>query len=289
MGMKGVGVRAFQGLVDAVLRVDRRSALNTGLPVAGGGRGIAAELKVAILALQDEAFDLERGLVDYQRLRSSDSFARYRECTAHLARFDPAELVSRNEKLAFWINLYNALIIDGVIACGLKRSVREDLRLFRRAAYVVGDQRYSADDIEHGILRGNRGHPLLKVPQFWSGDPRLVHTIEPVEARAHFALVCASRSCPPIAVYDAATVDRQLDLAAASFINNGAVELDRRRGRLRLSPIFRWYARDFGGREGVLELLRRHLQDESLCRHLRSQRKSVPLSYQRYDWSLNKV
>jgi len=242
---------------------------------------------MVLQVMQAEAFDPVAGTVDYRRLAGSESYARYRRCTAGLKGFDPGSLGSREEQVAFWINLYNALIIDAVIALGLKSAVREDVGFFRRAAYVIGGQRYSADDIEHGILRGNRRHfyPAIIFPQFAPDDARLQYSIKAVDPRIHCALVCASRSCPPIAVYEPLQLDAQLDLAARSFVNGGGVAAGAGREVVRLSPIFGWYRRDFGGRSGVREFVLRYLDDGEARRVLT--RGRCRIRYQRYDWSLN--
>jgi hypothetical protein len=69
--------------------------------------------------------------------------------------------------------------------------------------YNIGGAVYSLDDIEHGVLRANRGHPAAGGrPQFGPEDPRrrgLV--VQELDPRIHFALNCGARSCPPIRVY----------------------------------------------------------------------------------------
>ncbi len=197
---------------------------------------------------------------------------------------------TREERLAFWINVYNALVIDAVIAFGVEESVTEGVagvvRFFRCAAYNVGGQRFSAEDIEHGVLRANHGHPYVPGPQFSSSDPRAPWVVSPLDPRIHFALNCASRSCPPIGVYDAENIDAQLDLATANFVN-AEVEIDPEAGELRLSRIFQWYTGDFGGRAGVIDFLLAHLPADEKREWLASHRQDVALSYQPYDWTLN--
>ncbi|HKZ85249.1 MAG TPA: DUF547 domain-containing protein [Anaerolineae bacterium] len=269
-------------------------ALNRDLepPDAAASEPVAADLRRIINAPKAEGFDVEHGRVDYARLRSSPVYAEYRQCAARLRSFDPAMLSRREERLAFWINLYNALIVDAVIRLGVRRSVNEAPGFFWRAAYDIGGRRYCSFDIEYGILRGNRGHPAIPGPHFGPRDPRLAYSLERLDPRIHFALVCAARSCPPIGVYDAERIDAQLDLAARAFINNGGVEVNRSAGEIRLSQIFRWYAPDFGGRPlgmgdktPLLEYIADYLDDEG-CREfvLRSRPKVLFL---RYDWSLN--
>lgn len=248
---------------------------------------MAAVLRESVNSLTSSALDRRRGAVDYSRLRDSQAYADHQECAGRLAAFDPGELSSRAERTAFWINLYNALLIDAVIAYGIEKSVREVSGFFWRAAYRIGGERYSANDIEHGILRANRGHPAIPGPHLGPGDPRRAHVIEPVDPRIHFALNCASRSCPPISVYDAALLDQQLDLAARSFVNNGGVRVDPERGRVSLSRIFFWYGGDFGGARGALEFILPYLDDGPARTFLTGSRNGLKVNYQPYDWSLN--
>ena len=288
MSATGTLTRLYHRAVDLFVRVDPAAALNSGRQAPAAAGDIAAELHRAVQAMKAEAYDPECARFDYARLCESDCYEQYRACTARLIAFDPARLGAREERLAFWINLYNALIIDGVIAFDIKKSVREDMGFFRRAAYLVGGRRYSADDIEHGILRGNRVHfhPLLLLPQFAPDDPRLAFAVEEMDPRIHCALVCASSSCPPIAAYDSAQIDRQLELAAGTFVNQGGVVWPD--GRLHLSRIFQWYERDFGGREGVLEFVLRYLDEGPLRDQLLAHGRRPPIRFQPYDWSLNR-
>jgi len=227
--------------------------------------------------------------VDYAALHGSPLFHEFRRCAANLRAFDPAALPDRDARLAFWINLYNTLVLDGVIALGVQRSVMErraGLAFFRQAAYVVGGLRVSCDDIEHGILRANRGHPYFPGKQFGSPDPRLAWVIQPMEARIHFALNCASGSCPPLRAYAPEKLGSQLDLAARNFLAADVQILPDARA-LRLSAIFKWFAEDFGGRQGVIDFLLAHLPQGEDLRWLSGHRDRVSLRYKPYDWGLN--
>jgi hypothetical protein len=285
--VKSVLNRGYHHALDAVLRVDGSSSLNEGRGEGrAGGADIAQELRAAMQAMTAEAFDAERGGVDYGRLKTSGAYAEYRECTTHLLGFDLGMLETREEKLAFWMNLYNALVIDAVIEFGVGKSVRDDTGFFRRAAYKIRGLRFSADDVEHGILRGNRRHfhPAIPFAQFAPDDPRLAYSMTEVDPRVHCALVCASRGCPPIGVYDGERIDGQLDVASSSFVNGGAVRLGDVGGRVLLSEIFRWYAGDFGGSDGVVEFVLRYLDDGPAREALADWAR---IGYQEYDWTLN--
>ncbi len=281
--------RQYQRALDLILGVDRSAALNLDGPTMPGDTGVAAELLTALQMMKAEAFDVASGSVRYECLKHSESYQRYRACTARLIQFQPGTLSSRQERLAFWINLYNALIIDAVVAFDVRTGVREDLGFFRRAAYVIGGLRYSADDLEHGILRGNRRHfhPAILFPQFAPDDPRLSYGIQPLDPRIHCALVCASRSCPPFRTYEAEHIDAQLETAARHFVNSGGVAVRSAAREIRLSPIFKWYRKDFGSAGGVTEFILRHL-DDGPARDALQQRR-CRLRYQRYDWSVNRA
>lgn len=227
--------------------------------------------------------------VDYAALRDSPLYGKFRLCTGNLREFDPSTLPDRNARLAFWINLYNTLVLDGVIAFGVRQSVMErraGITFFRQAAYIVGGQRLSCDDIEHGILRANRGHPFYPGKQFQSSDPRLKWVIEPFDARVHFALNCASRSCPPIRAYSPGKLDSQLDLATRSYLATD-VQITPDENTLRLSSIFKWFGADFGGRIGIIEFVLAHLSDQAELEWLLKERDRISLRYKPYDWRLN--
>lgn len=256
------------------------------------GLGITAELKQYLDMAKTSAMD-EQGLsVDYDLLRGSQAYLEYQQkCSPRLRYFDPETLSTPEERLAFWINLYNALIMDGVIAKEIKQSVGSNplrlLAFFRGIAYNVGNQRMSADDIEHGVLRGNRGHPLLPGPQFTSTDSRLAWVVDPVDVRVHFALNCASRSCPPIQVYTAEDLDAQLDLAARNFVNVD-LNIDQQAKEVHLSAIFKWFNADFDGLLGVVDFLVEHLPDEERKSWLAENNLGeISFKYKSYDWGLN--
>ena len=251
----------------------------------------AAELKKVLDMMKIEAMEDGGAEVNYALLRSSPAYNEYRKvCSPKLRGLDPDSFSTRQEKITFWINLYNALVLDAVIYFGVQRSVTEGrlgvLAFFRRAAYNVGGYRVSADDIEHGILRSNSGHPYLPGAHFTQDDQRETWVISPLDVRIHFALNCASRSCPPIQTYSADHLNAQLDMAARNFVNNH-VKIDAERRTMTTSAIFRWYQRDFGGLKGVLRFITDHLPEDDRRDWLTNHQHNVRLRYEPYDWGLN--
>lgn len=251
---------------------------------------LAAKIKQTLDELKDSVMDKTGTKVDYAALRESPTYAAYREeCLALLRHYQPENLSNVPARRAFWINLYNALVLDAVIAFSVQRSVTEGrlglLAFFRRAAYLVDGQRVSLEDIEHGILRGNRGNPYVPGAHFRSDDPRLAWSL-PVDPRLHFALNCGGRSCPPIRSYSVEKLDDQLNLAARGFVA-ATVEIRPDKRELLLSRIFQWYARDFGGQDGVLDFLIRHLPNDERRAFVIETGDKLRFRYANYDWRLN--
>jgi hypothetical protein len=136
------------------------------------------------------------------------------------------------------------------------------------------------------VIRGNRGFPYFPGPHFSSKDSRLTAVIDQVDPRIHFALNCASISCPPIGVYSPGALEEQLDLAARNFISNDMV-LDKDQNLLKISRIFSWYQVDFGGKGGIIDFLMQHTPDHDAKDWLEKQSKSLRLVFHPYDWGLN--
>jgi hypothetical protein len=250
--------------------------------VAGGAAEAAERLQRAVLGAIG-AFTRADGRLDYRALSASAEWAAAAGAADALPGVDLAGLAGREARLAFWINVYNALVFHGVVALGVRRTVREVRRFFARVAYRVGGVVLTADDVEHGILRGNARHGLLRRRPFRPGDPRLALAIRPVDPRIHFAITCGAQSCPPIGVYRAAALGQQLDLAARNFLNQ-EVALDAR-GCVTCSRILDWYAEDFGGAGGIGPLLLRYL-DGGPVRAAVGGRARPCDAYRAYDWSL---
>jgi hypothetical protein len=212
---------------------------------------------------------------------------RRKEVARFLQEVDGVALASsatREARLAFWINAYNALVAAGVRALGLRHSVWDVPDFFHRIACRVDDAVFTADEIEHGVLRGNRPGPLSTIPPFNAGDSRRTHSIVPMDPRIHFAISCGARSCPPVRFYDAARLDTQLDAATRSFMSR---EVTLEGDALVLSEIFRWFQTDFDDAPGGLHgFLARHVDNGPVHRALLegNPRRMV---YRPYDWRLH--
>ncbi len=233
-------------------------------------------------------FYTDVGIVDYEAIRISGEYKDYKHLTAALREFNLDILRTREEKLAFWINIYNTIVVDGIISLGIKSSVKEVMGFFSRIKYIIGGHRFSPDDIEHGILRANKRHPLRPFRQFGLFDPRKRYSLSKMDPRIHFALVCGSRSCAPIRFYTPDGIDRELEMAAINFINSSEVVVIPEERKLAISKIFKWYEKDFGGIKGVIDFINRYTVDDDKKTFLLEQSRQLKIDYLYYDWNLNK-
>ena len=282
-------------LLNRVLGVDLSYALNPDkltTKSVSSGLALAAEIKGAINQFKAVAMDEVGALVDYQQLSHHLAYQSYRDLVSCLRDFDYTTLQTDTERQSFWINIYNTLVVDAVIQFGVKNSVIESrlgiLSFFQKAAYIINRQRFSLTDIEHGVLRGNRGFPYFPGPHFSSQDPRSSAVILPVEPRIHFALNCASNSCPPIGVYTPEGLESQLELATRNFIK-GDLVIDKDQKQISISNIFRWYQVDFDGKQGIIDFLLNHIIDPGNQLWLEQNRTTARLNFHPYDWGLNKL
>ncbi len=286
-------VSGRERLLNLVLMVDPNKTLNSG---ASGNRKssstLANEIKESLNKIKSLAVTPDGGQVDYQQIPNDPLYQSYSELVRDLIDFDYKSLNGKDQQLAFWINLYNSLVIDGVIQGKVQNSVTESwlgiLGFFQKASYRINDQRFSLTDIEHGVLRGNQGFPYIPGPHFASLDPRIESIITDFDPRIHFALNCASNSCPPIGVYTPENIQDQLDLAARSFINND-LKVDQDGNQISVSKIFQWYLADFGGEKALVEFLKQYLLDGESRKWIIENQSTLKVKFHSYDWGLNKA
>ncbi len=221
----------------------------------------------------------DEGWVDYAGLKRDRA-----ALDAYLARLATAQpdSLARGDRLALYINAYNAFTLADVLdtVYGKAAGVKEVSGFFDRKRHPIGGEELTLDEIE------SQGRNL--------GDPRI-----------HFAVVCASTSCPKLQrfAYTGAQLDQQLDRATREFLAdpNRGLRVDAKKGSLYLSSIFKWYAGDFtGAQSGVSRLLARTkavVSGSEITGYVRAYAPpeaqrfldagSPSVHYLDYDWSLN--
>lgn len=185
---------------------------------------------------------------------------------ASLRSHPPSKSWTNNEKLAYWINTYNAYTIELILRhwpiTGIRQVSGRIQMPFVNSPWDIpiipaGDAEITLNDVEHRILR----------KQF--EDPRI-----------HFAIVCASKSCPNLRseAYTANLIDQQLNDQAIKFINDpskNVIEQD----TIRISRIFQWFRGDFEKNHSLVDFLNQYSN--------RPIDKKVVIRHLEYDWSLN--
>ena len=113
--------------------------------------------------------------------------------------------------------------------------------------------------------------------------------LTPIDPRIHFALVCASSSCPPIELYTPEDLEKELTIAAKTFLNSGGIRIDRIRNHVILSRIFKWYASDFGKAQAeIIKAIAQYIYDMKDRKFLEEKAEMVKVDYFDYDWRLNR-
>lgn len=173
---------------------------------------------------------------------------------------------SKNEQLAYWINAYNAFIIKLIVdnypvesikdlGPALKIPLIKDVWHYK--FFKIGGQESSLDEIEHSILRKEFEEP-----------------------RIHFAINCASVSCPPLLneAFEAATINAQLDKVAKGFINDSSRNKITPNA-IQISSIFSWFKGDFTKNGSLIDFLNKYSNLKIMA--------NAKVSHLDYDWNLN--
>lgn len=206
---------------------------------------------------------------------------RWEKLSEGLARVDPESFESDEQRLAFWINLYNGVLVHQLRARPRSGHLFRHLRMFRREACTVGGERYSLDLIEHGVLRRNRRPPAGLRPMLRDGDRRFAGGPARLDPRIHFALNCGARSCPPVMPYEPQRVGAQLAGATRGYLE-AETDLDRDRAEVLLPALMKVYRADFGDREEHLAFAAQHLPEDAGW----ITGEGVTVRYGRFDWRL---
>lgn len=280
----------------------RKAVLNEAVEQASlGGASVsptqlASQIRSSMLKVKSQSITAD-GKVDYAGIQESEAFRSYLSLTRELKSVDLGALSASGKKSCL-LNIYNCLIIHAVIngLLDVKGGTLARVKLYASAAYNIGGVAFSLNDLENGLLRGNRKSavPLTGLPFPDESDPRRRLQLE-CDPRIHFALNCGAVSCPPIGVYTEEDVDAELALATEGFLDQ-SVSFDTSSKTVTLSMLFSWYRQDFGQTDAeVLEWIRANASPELKVRLDNFQAslgagtgmQGLKISYAPYDWSLN--
>ncbi|XP_048596227.1 uncharacterized protein LOC106430505 isoform X3 [Brassica napus] len=249
---------------------------------------IASRLRLLYRAILEAYTSPDGKHVDYRSIHGSEEFARYLRIIQELHRVQLVDM-SREEKLAFFINLYNMMAIHAILVWGHPAGPLERTKMFGEFKYVIGGYTYSLSAIQHGIIRGNQRQPYHLAKPFNEKDKRSMVALPYAEPLSHFAMVCGTRSGPPLRCFSPGEIDKELMEATRDFLRGGGLLVDLSSKVAYISKIFNWYAVDFGnGEKSVLKHASTYLEpqiSEALLDVLVDTQFRVV--YQTYDWGLN--
>ncbi len=163
-----------------------------------------------------------------------------------------------NFQMAFYLNAYNLMVINGIVSKYPVSSPMEISGFFDQKTITVAGEKMSLNDLENKKVR--------------------VYN----DARIHFALVCAAKGCPILISesYDPERVQDQLQKVTEDAMNDPQfIRYGRNAGEVEVSQIFNWYASDFGGEKGVVPFINQYRKEKIP--------EGARVSYYEYDWTLN--
>jgi len=219
---------------------------------------------------------VHEGRVNYPGICKDPRFEQY---ISQLKSTNPDRLRNNQDRFAFWINAYNAYTLKAVCERYPIKSINDlhsggvvlghvfKTTIWDKNFVIVNNQPTNLNAIEHERIR-----PVYMDP------------------RAHFALVCASKSCPDLRpeAYEGEKLDSQLNDQARQFLNHPQKNrFDIKNKQAYISKIFAWYAKDFGksGREILLYLSK--FLPENIAESIQSAPDRWTIHHLDYDWSLN--
>ena len=219
---------------------------------------------------------IKLNVVDYEGLykESQNPSSDYSLYLKQLSQFNPDDLSSRSDQMAFWINGYNIGAIKMILGHYPVNSIRSMKISFfknpwKKEILNINGRLYSLHEIEHEILLGKYK-----------------------EKMAHFGIVCASLSCPDISkeVYKGENLMSQLERQAKTFLNSPqkGIFINRLENTVYVSKIFKFDSRNFSrGIEDIMPFILPFVGNEEDKEYLKS--KKYQLDFLGYDWGLNNL
>ena len=187
------------------------------------------------------------------------------------------ELTNDAQKLAFWINIYNAYI--QVILAEHPEYYDDRGTFFSKEQINIAGETIAFSKIEHGIIRKSQwelglGYFRKVFPDKFERKLR----VRKRDYRIHFALNCGAKDCPPVAIYSPNRIEEQLKKGTETYLKRTS-EYDANSKEVAVTSLFSWFRGDFGGKSGIKKILTQH--------DIIPGTKDVELKYKNYDWTLD--
>lgn len=202
----------------------------------------------------------------------------YQDILAHtsIEEFEKG-LTTDHQKLAFWVNIYNAYI---QIILRKNPALYENRgQFFKLKQIPIVQDTLSFAEIEHGIIRHSQLEYFIGYitnPFASEFEKRL--RVEERDYRIHFALNCGAKDCPPVAIYSAEDLDWEFDYTTKMYLN-GYSKVNKEKKEVHTAQLFAWFRGDFGGSDGIRDILIKYGVIPKSPKYKMLQRK--------YDWTLS--
>ena len=219
---------------------------------------------------------VSNGLVKYKGLKDDRRLDKY---IKQLENTDPNKIMNEKNRLALWINAYNAYTLMFIIEEYPVESINDlhwgglylgsllGTTIWDDEKIVINGSELSLNNIEHDIIRKKFN-----------------------EERIHFALVCASISCPPLLneAYEGYKLDKQLGEQAELFFNDVTKnKFDKNTRTASVSKILSWYEDDFGENEQAILNYAAQFIDKETADDIKKNLSEWKINYLSYNWDLN--
>ena len=181
------------------------------------------------------------------------------------------------EKLAFWINIYNAYI--QVILSENPDLYKNRQEFFKKEQIPIAGRLISFAKIEHGIIRKSQwelGGGYLR--KWFPNNFERKLRVDERNYHIHFALNCGAKDCPPVAIYEADRLEEQFHKGTKNYLERVS-EYDSDKKEVKTTPLFSWFRGDFSCKGGVKDILKEYRIIPST--------ENIDVVYKDYDWTLD--
>ena len=188
------------------------------------------------------------------------------------------ELALNNDqkKLAFWVNVYNAYILE--ILKNKPELYDNRGSFFKNEQIPIAGEMISFAKIEHGIIRKSQWeYGLGRIRKWFPNKLERKLRVDKRDYRIHFALNCGAKDCPPVAIYEWERLDEQFNKGTKKYLSESTV-YDASKKEVAVTSLFSWFRGDFGGKSGTKKILHKLKLIPT---------KDVDITFKNYDWTLD--
>ncbi len=198
----------------------------------------------------------KQGNVNYKGLKTDHS--KLRAYITYLGENTPTDIWSKEDKLVYWINAYNSMTVDLILRSYPLKSIKDIKKPWDQRLWKLGEKWYNLNEVEHKILRKMN------------------------EPRIHFAINCASFSCPPLLneAFSTENLEQQLTQVTKVFLADSERNTIAA-NKIEISKIFKWFSKDFKQNGSLIDFLNQY-SDIKINANAKK-------SYKDYNWNLNEL